>query len=262
MDRDEPTIPALIEELVFDIRAALGEDLVGIYLYGSYVSGGFDPGVSDLDLVAVTSREAEVVDLVGLGRMHRAFASRHPEWDDRIETVYVGVDTLRSFRTSRDRLAVISPGEPFHLRNERPVEWVQNWYLVRESGVVLFGPPAASLIPPVAWSEFVDASRRYAAEIAAQRLEDFSQGYLAYSVLTVCRARQTVEIGGYGSKQEAAAWAKERDPEWAGLIEAALRCRLSRGTVGFDDPVSRSEAVRVIRAVAAQIAGPAPAHGP
>ena len=250
---EEQTVAELLDELVSDIRDVLADDLVGIYLYGSYVSGGFDPGVSDLDLVAVTTRDADELDLAGLREAHEAFAHRHPTWNDRIETVYVGREALRAFRTSLGRLAVVSPGEPFHVRDERPVEWVQNWYLVRETGVTLFGPRAESLVPQVAWPEFVAASRRYAADIATKDLDDFSPSYLAYSVLTMCRAQQTVEADTYGSKQEAAAWARERNPEWAWVIDAALRGRLSRGTVGFDDPVTRSLAIAFIRRVAALI---------
>ena len=255
VDSEQPTVAALLEELVSDIRAALGDNLVGIYLYGSYVSGGFDPGVSDLDLVAVTSRDADKIDLVGLDRTHLAFAGRHPEWSNRIETVYIGEDALWSFRTSPGRLAVISPGEPFHLRDEPAADWVQNWYAVRETAVALFGPPAASLIPPVSWSEFAAASKRYAGELAAKSLDDFSPGYLAYSVLTMCRAQRTVETETNGSKQEAAAWARERHSDWAWLIDAALHCRLSGGSVGFDDRVTRSAAVQFIRRVAVQISG-------
>lgn len=254
MDDERRTIPALLDELVSDIHAALGDDLVGIYLYGSYISGGFDPGVSDLDLVVVTAREAEATDLASLKRTHEAFVGRHPAWSDRIETVYVGVDALQSFWFSTSRLAVISPGEPFHLRDEPPAEWVQNWYLVRETGVALLGPPADSLIPPIAWSEFGAASRRYAAEIAAKDLDTFSPSYLAYTVLTMCRAQQTVEAGTYGSKQEAAAWERERNREWTWHIDAALSARLSRGTIGFDDQPTRSGAIEFIRKVAAEIA--------
>ena len=116
MGSERTTVGALLEALVADIHATLGDDLVGIYLYGSYVSGGFDPSVSDLDLVAITSREADLLDLGRLGAMHAAFADRNPEWNDRIETVYIGREALGSFRTSRCRLAVISPGEPFHER--------------------------------------------------------------------------------------------------------------------------------------------------
>ena len=254
MDSEQPTVEVVLDELVADIGAALGGDLVGIYLYGSYVSGGFDPGVSDLDLVAVTAREADRIDLVGLRETHQAFADRRPEWSDRIETVYVGKATLSSFRTSPGRLAVISPGEPFHLRDERAAEWVQNWYLVRETGIALLGPPAASLVPRVAWPEFVAASRLYALELVTKDFDDVTPGYLAYGILTICRAQRTVETGTHGSKQEAAGWAQGRHPGSARLIDTALRCRLSVGTVGFDDPATRSEAVRFIRRVADQIA--------
>jgi predicted nucleotidyltransferase len=249
------TVDALLKDLVSSIHAVLRDDLVGVYLYGSYVSGGFDPGVSDLDLVAVTSAEVESLELASLERMHRDFIDRHPEWDDRIEVVYVGRATLASFRTSPGRLAVISPGEPFHLRDELVVEWVQNWYLVREAGIVLHGPPAAELIPPVAWSEFAAAARRYSDQIASQRLGDASPGALAYDVLTLCRALTTVQTQAHVSKHDGAIWTRERMPEWARVIDTALRVRRSRGTAGFDDPESRAAAIAFIRLVATRVKG-------
>jgi len=258
MDTEPAAVVALLEELVADIRAGLGDDLVAIYVFGSYVAGDFEPGVSDLDLVAVSTRQLHEPELMTLDRMHMSFAGRHPEWSDRIEVVYIGVDALRSFRTSRGRLAVISPDEPFHLRDERPAEWIQNWFLVRETGVALFGPVATSLIPAIAWPEFVSAIRRYAREVAARSLDDVSPGQLAYNVLTICRALRAVETDTLSSKREAAAWVQEWDPDRAWLIGAALRCRLSGGTIGFNDPDSRSEAVAFIRQVADRISRPIP----
>jgi predicted nucleotidyltransferase len=247
------SVDTLLETLVSSIHAALGDDVVGAYLYGSYVSGGFDPGVSDVDLVAVTARDADQLDLDGLERVHDEFASAHPDWVDRIEVVYIGRAALRSFRTSAARLAVISPGEPFHLRDERVVEWLQNWYLIRETGVVLFGPPAASLVPPISMAEFVAAAARYADQISHQSLVEATAGARAYAVLTICRALRTVETGTHGSKQEGAAWARERMPEWAWLIDAALRCRLSRGAEDFDDERTRAGADEFVALVAARI---------
>ena len=244
--------PAL-GELVTSIQAVLGADLVGIYLYGSLVSGGFDAGVSDLDLVAVTGAEVTRVDLAGLEQMHRDFLAVRPEWADRIEVVYIGRDALASFRTSRGRLAVVSPGEPFHLRDERSAAWLQNWYFVREGGIVLSGPPAADVVPPITWTEFVDATTRYAEEISTRRMEDTSPGALAYAVLTMCRALFTIRTDGLGTKQEAADWTRERIPEWDGLIDAALRCRLSRGTVGFNDAETRAAARSFIARLAVDI---------
>ena len=244
--------PAL-GELVAGIQSVLGTDLVGLYLYGSYVTGGFDVGVSDLDLVAVTSEDPERIDLAGPDRMHADLAAARPEWADRIEVVYIGRQALASFRTSRGRLAVISPGEPFHLRDERPAAWLQNWYLVRETGVALSGPPAAEVVPAVSWVEFVGATRRYAEELASRPLDDTSPGSLAYTVLTICRALFTVRAQALGSKQEAAAWVRQRMPEWDGLIAAALRCRLTRGTVGFNEASTRAAAASFIAALAAEI---------
>jgi predicted nucleotidyltransferase len=249
----EPSIDTLLEGLVAGVHAVLGDDLVGVYLYGSYVSGGFDPGVSDLDLVAVTSREPEEVDLEGLGRVHGAFVRANPDWDDRLEIVYISRAALRSFRTSDARLAVISPGEAFHLRDDRVVEWLQNWYLIRETGVVLYGPPAASLVPPISMAEFVAAAARYADQIAHQSLKGATPGARAYAVVTISRALRTVETQAHVSKHEGAAWAREQMPEWAWLMDEALRCRISKGTIGLDSERSRAGAEEFIATVAARI---------
>jgi predicted nucleotidyltransferase len=244
---------ALLEDLVSRIRRELGDGLVAIYLYGSYVSGGFDPGVSDLDLVAVTAADGGDLDLAGLDRVHRDVLSREPDWDDRLEIVYVGREALRSFRTSAGPLAVISPGEPFHLRVDRLTDWVQNWYLIRETGVTLYGPPAATVVPTIEWSEFVAATARYAGEISTRKLADASARSLAYEVLTMCRAFMTVKTETNPSKQEAAAWTRNQLPDWASLIDAALRCRLSRGIVGFDDAAARAAAAEFIGLLATRI---------
>lgn len=240
----------LLGELAAAIRSVLGPDLVGLWLYGSYVSGGFDQGVSDLDLVAVTRVDAAGLDLEEIGAMHATLAERHPSWTDRIEVVYIGQDSLRAFRSSKGHLAVISPGEPLHLRPEPPVEWIQNWYLVRETGVTLDGARPESVIPEVGWAEFVNASRRYTAELAGRDLTGSGAGSLAYAVLTVCRAEEAVIGGNRLSKADAAAAAQRRHPEFAELIEEALKVRLGRGSVDFNREEVRSRAVEFVRSVA------------
>jgi predicted nucleotidyltransferase len=235
------------------IEGVLGDDLVAIYLAGSAVTGGFDPDVSDLDLVVVTAGPADGSDLAGLELMHREFAHRHPAWSDRIEAVYVGRSTLELFRTSNERLAVISPGEPFHVRDEAAALWLQNWYLIREVGVSLVGPPASEVVPPISWPEFVGAIAAYAIELANRIDGDLSPGALAYEVLTVCRASMTIRTDRHVSKREGAAWVSERWPESAGLIDAALRCRNSRGAVGFDHARTQSAARALVHRLAAEI---------
>jgi predicted nucleotidyltransferase len=149
----------VVEALTAEIKATLGEQLLGLYLYGSYVRGGFDPDVSDLDLLAVTADEVQRLDLPALQQMHADFVRRHPDWTDRLDVIYIGRNTLDSFRANQGSLAVISPGEPFHVTG--PVaDWMMNWYHVLESGVTLFGPKPSELIPPITWEEFAAAVAR------------------------------------------------------------------------------------------------------
>lgn len=46
------------------------------------------------------------------------------------------------------------------------------------------------------------------------------------------------------------------EPEWAWLFDAARRCRLSRGTTGFDDEQTRAAAETFIGLFADEITGP------
>lgn len=235
------------------LSGALGNDLVGLSLYGSAVSGGFDPGVSDLDLVAVTARDAADLDLEALDRAHRSFLSMHSDWRDRLEVVYIGAETLRAFRTSSAPLAVTSPGEPLHLSG--PVrDWLQNWYLVRERGVTLAGRPFSDIVPPVCLDEFLSGVQRYVAWLAGPDLDGRSRGSLAYAALSVCRALRTVQTRQLGSKQDGAASVARREPQYAGLIESALACRLAGGRAGFDDPATRAAAIAFVRDLAARVA--------
>lgn len=245
---------AFIQELTSAIRSGLNDGLIGMYLYGSSVSGGFDADASDIDLLAVTSRDVTEIDFTNVEAVHRDFVERHPAWNDRLEVVYVGRRTLWSFRDGGS-LGVISPGEPFHVRDGVEL-WLQNWYLVRETGVTLYGAAPAAVIPPIAWSEFIAATARYAAEVRSRSLEEASPDSRAYAVLTMSRALCTIRTHRPCSKQEGAAWVRGRLPEWASLIDAAMQCRLSRGTIGFTDDETRVAAEALIRLLADEIATP------
>jgi hypothetical protein len=237
----DPGLRPILEPLTHDLREVLGDDLAGLYLYGSAVSGGFDPGVSDLDLVAVTDRRVEDLDLTGLDSVHRRVVERDPSWLDRLEIVYVARGTLGG-PIGQDPVAVISPGQPFHVTGPAS-DWLQNWYLVRETGVTLQGPPPKDLIVPLAWTDYLVAVRAYLAYLQGS---DPS----SYAVLSACRALRTIETGAPCSKQEGAAWVRERLPEWAWLIDLALEDRRTRGQSGFDVAQTRTAARRFVELAA------------
>jgi len=245
---------AVLDEVTSEIRATLGDDLLGLYLYGSFVSGGFDPGGSDLDLVSVLGPELGERHVVGLGRLHGEFVISHPGWENRLDVIYIGRASLATFRAGTGTFAVISPGEPFHARVDVG-DWLQSWYLLRETSLPLVGPPATELVPPIEREEFVDALVDHAELMRTRSQGELAPGGLAYAVLTVCRVLMTVRTRTQPSKPAGAAWVRGRMPESAWLIDAALTCRHSGGRVGFADERTRAAARTFIGQVADEIGG-------
>lgn len=229
----------------------LGERLVGVSLYGSLTAGGFDDALSDIDLLAATTGDVDDGELDALRGMHERFVRDHPRWDDRIEVAYLSLSALRTFKERTSRLAIISPGEPLHFK-EAGRDWLMNWYLVREDGVTLLGPPPGELIPPVTKAEFVDAVRDHARAWGGGINRMRGRGPLSYAVLTMCRTLSTHETGEHASKEEAAAWARRELPAWADLIRDALRWRAARNG---HDGVAVPEVARFAHAVRERIGG-------
>lgn len=98
----EESVEALLEELQAGIKTALGPRLTELYLYGSAATGGFEPGISDVDLLAATAGDISDDDVDGLRAMHGALIQRRPVWNDRIEAVF-----LRWMRSAVSRRAAV-----------------------------------------------------------------------------------------------------------------------------------------------------------
>lgn len=218
-------IKILLDLLLAEVQKALGPKLSGLYLYGSLVRGGFDYRVSDIDLLAVTSDDLNESDFASLKEMHSEFARRHPTWDNHIEVQYASESALKTFRTRSSKIAVISPGEPFHVI-DAGIEWLTNWFFVQDHGLTLFGPMPSELIAPISKDEFVQAVYDHAIfwKDHVKQTRN-SRPYQSYAVLTLCRALYTVTYKQQVSKQEAADWAIMQFPGWVDFIKEALYVR-------------------------------------
>ena len=250
-----PDVDRLLVLLRSRIERVLGGKLLGLYLTGSLVTGDFDLMVSDLDLVAVTAAGPSRPELDALGAMHRELAAQEPRWDDRIEVVYVPAAALRTFRTRSSRIAVTSPGEPFHTRLAGE-EWLINWYVLRQKGVALHGPPSSAFVDPISDDELVRAARDSALLWRGWVTKARRRNAQVYAVLTACRALYTSSQGDFVSKRRAGLWAAAAMPEWAALIHEALRIwREDWYAERPDDEAMRSETVRFVNDVADRIEG-------
>lgn len=227
-----PPLDRIVPALVDDLGASLGPDLVGAYLYGSAVSGGFDPALSDLDIVVVTERSVDVIGFDVFAGIIDRLAAREPDWANRLDVVFVGRETLRTFRHGGGPFAETSHELPLRLI-PRAEDWLETWFLARDADRPVVGPPAASVFPPIGIDEFlqvlVDDVERYAAAIR----DDWSDGKVAYRVLTLCRLLRSLESRAVCSKQDGAEWAAARYPQWAPLIRAAWDVRAGGGQRSF-----------------------------
>ncbi len=243
-----PAIDDLLDSLRTHIHQLLGEKLVGLYLYGSLVSGEFDQARSDLDLLAVLAGDLMEAEFAGLEAMHHAFAAAQPAWDDRIEIAYLTQQALQNFRTQRSPIAVISPGEPFHWK-EAGKDWLINWWVVRKQGVALYGPPPQSVIDPISDAEFLTAVRKQAGEWRSYIHEMTRRNSQGYAIQTLCRALYAYTNGEQVGKRQASLWAAERLPQWAPLIHSALRWRDAPSDEGVDHAATFAETVRFVEFV-------------
>ncbi len=73
-------VNAILHLLLAEVRALLGEELVGMYLFGSLSQGDFDPGSSDIDFVVATAGELPDETLAALAAMHARIAASGLEW--------------------------------------------------------------------------------------------------------------------------------------------------------------------------------------
>jgi predicted nucleotidyltransferase len=128
-----------LAQLAAAIERHCGSDLLGLYLFGSLVGGGFYAGKSDLDVMAVVTAEVEEgQQLEELRALHAAFVAERPAWVERIEVAYVDRDVLRTLADRpRGRIAVICPGGPLGVLgclDQRPAQY----------GRAVFGEAAAA----------------------------------------------------------------------------------------------------------------------
>ena len=202
----------------------LGDNLVGLYLFGSLTYGGFNPDTSDIDLLAIVRQPLSPAMLEQVRQLHARAEQLYPRWQARIEASYTPLHLFTS---------TLPPAEPrpyygeatFYPAAEYGNEWLINNALLHTHGVTLLGPDFRSLAGPVAMREIQSACiRDLFREWEPKRLDRawLDNGhYQSYLILNLCRILYTVTTARLGSKPEAAAWVRATWPQWAALIEAA-----------------------------------------
>lgn len=224
-----PTAYAEVNAVLFSLlesaRLALGEQFVGLYLYGSLASGGFDPQRSDIDFVVITRSILSEAAIQALDALHARLWERGGKWAAKLEGSYVPLGLIRRHQPHGPDCPTVNEGQ-FYIGG-LGTDWIIQRSTLRETGIILAGPPPTDLIEPVAQEDLRGAVLGYLWEWWAAMLEETerlqSREYQAYAALSMCRALYTLQTGAVASKQDSAAWAKQTLAEqFHGLIDQAL----------------------------------------
>jgi len=224
-----PEVSEVFAALIPGVQAALGENLLGVYLRGSLATGDFID-TSDIDFVVATERPVCGAEAETLIDMHARLAALPNKFADRLEGAYIDQGALRRFEPGR-RFLTVECETPLRWK-EHELSWLIERWVLREKGVTLFGPEPRTLIDPISADELREAVRLRIREWAGWAADPHDPEWLpprnhqAYVVETMCRALYTLAFGELTSKRSAAEWAVSVLPEpWRGLVERSVAGR-------------------------------------
>ena len=212
-------------EVAAHLEALLKSDFIGAYFVGSIALGGYVPGESDLDIVAVSAHHMvdelkrsvaeDLLDLTG------ACPARGLEFTLYRREVAASTSKGTDFEVNVNGGPRMPPSINLDAREQPSFWYVIDRTIAHRCGVAIRGAPASDV--------FADAPRQTLLDAMVESMGWHRQheGATLYSVLNASRAWRYADEGVLGSKLDGAAWARERWRRPA-LIDAAVKLRHGR----------------------------------
>ena len=240
---------SLPEHYLADVASALadvsGPDLVGVYLHGSAVLGGFDPRRSDIDILAVVDRPMTAAQRSAtagaLSEQRRPGPARGLEFSAVTRQAAAHPTAAPAFElhltTAPGDAKVIdgreSGGDP---------DLVLHFAVCRRAGRLLGpGRPAAEVFAPVP-DDLIMAQLAGELRWAARHAPG------EYAVLNACRTWRFAVDGALVSKLDGGEWAHGRLPAHdRALVETALARQRGQPAPGLDPQAVGQFVAQVLR---------------
>jgi hypothetical protein len=220
-----PEVNDVLYRLHTESSAVLGQEFVGLYLYGSLATGDFNLQRSDIDFLIVTAHFLPEETIAALEKMHHGFAKSDNKWDRKLEGLYMPLAELRHYKEQGPELPTVNERH-FYIARQGS-DWVIQRHLLREHETIVAGHSIRDYIDPVSPQEMRTAvcaimHNWWAPMIDDPAWLDGRPEYQAFAVQTLCRVLYTLKFSSAVSKTKATQWALEAlDEEWKGLIAAA-----------------------------------------
>jgi hypothetical protein len=201
-------IQDLCQAFVSGLNRALGEKLVGVYLYGAlaFPEGG---AIRDIDYHVILREPLSEGEESELHDLHAVLA-RDFALGAEMDGYYILLEEARQTSPPRHQL----------LAGVIDSCWALNREHIRAGRcIILQGPDPRELYPPASWRELEEA---LVGEL--QYVADHLGDYPDFCILNLCRLMYSFESQDVvTSKMAAAAWAWEALPQWRRLIELAKK---------------------------------------
>jgi streptomycin 3"-adenylyltransferase len=255
---------AQIDEVVAGLAEVLGDSLVGVYLHGSAVLGSFNVDLSDIDLLAVSSRKLTFDEKARIAALFSTVSARPAK----VEIHLLAEPEVRRWRhplpfdfhwgESWREAFEANVADALSRQRAADPDLAAHLTVTLGHGVALVGPPPGELLPQVPWSDYVDA---LITDLTWAL--DSGRATALYRTLSPARIWATLATGEVHSKDSGAAWALEHLPADLSpvLAQALARYRGERATFEpKEDELARYAAhvvaeIGYLRADVAQDAG-------
>jgi hypothetical protein len=238
-----PEVRALLAAYAGALRRCLGDDLTGVYVYGSLALGAHVPAGSDVDVAVLLRDDPGAGQRRALAALHRGPAGPLAALPlaDRLDVSFVPRRLAGGYGDAA--LPYAREGE-FHDAGGGDVNPVL-WHTLHTRGITVWGPPAAAVVPAVSAAALVACMRRNL-DFLERRMPHYVAAGTAtqvFGVLSLCRVLHTLRTGAIAGKVEAARWAEGQvGAPWRAVVARAAT-RYAGTDYATPDPLLAGAAV-------------------
>jgi hypothetical protein len=211
------------------MNEALPGLLTGLYLHGSVALGAYEPGLSDIDFIAITSRRCTPSDVETLRVVHHSLIERYPQ--AQLEGSYLQWHDLGRSEDTIPPHPHIHDGI-VHASGYHDINAV-TWWILKNRGTAILGPSPETFAIQIDWDDLLvkmhENLNTYWARFTtnprrmAWLLDDYG---IQWTVLGVLRQFYTFRERAIVSKTAAGTYALAHTPrQWHRLIQEAINIR-------------------------------------
>ncbi len=222
--------------------------VIGLYLHGSLALGAFDPGLSDVDFIAITSRRCTAFDIQRLQTLHSKLTKGYPHVQ--LEGSYLQWEDLGGSESTVPPHAHIHDGV-LHGSGYHDINGV-TWWILKHHGIALVGPPVEQLHLTVDWDELIGQMHQNMKSYWVRFTTDprriawlYTDYGIQWAVLGVLRQYYTFRERAITSKVGAGVYALVHvPPQWHPLVREAIAIRKGMPTSAFRFRLTRALSTR------------------